>query len=425
MFSPILNLGLRAVTVREVAKNKDQTSVFMGKMTVLKLILSMIAVVLTIIAINWMNYPQDIKLIVYLASLTIILNAVTSTFNDVFQAYEKMKFVAFSRMISGLTLTFLSVIVLFFGLRLVGVTSAYVVGNLVALFITAWFFKKYISWIKPKFDLKFNYENIKNGFPFFLPNFINSFGKKIGIIILSKMGGDASLGFYGAAFALTSRLVIVIDGVSSAYYPTMSVAFKDSKEQAVQLFRKFFQYLFIIGVPVAVGGTVLAKPIIILIYGTEYIQAINILTILAWDFPVAALSCFLGWTLGAIGCEKKLSIIKIVFVSFFLISCVILIPLFNAVGLAFASLVGSTASLAISMFYTKKNLHVKLLCFNSFSKILFINIFVGLCIFVIREWSIFITLPLYIFIYLLLIVSFRIIKFEEIMVIVKSKLIKK
>jgi len=425
LFSPILNLGLRAVTVREVAQNKDQTSVFMGKMTILKLVLSCVAVILTIIAINCLNYPQETKFIVYLASLIIIFNALTATFNDVFQAYERMKFVALSQMISGLTLTFLSIIVLFLGFRLIGVTSAYVIGNFIALIITAWLLKKHIGWIKPKFDLEFSCQNIKHGFPFFLPNFIDSFGQKIGIIILSKFGGDASLGFYGAAVALTAKLAVVIDGIASAYYPTMAVAFKESKTQAVQLFRKFFQYLFIIGLPVALGGTVLSKPIILLVYGSKYYQAINILIVAAWTFPIVGLTSFLGWTHGAIGNEKKLSVIKIVYVSCFLISCIVLIPLFHALGLAYASLIGSTAALIISFYFLKKKLLGKLFCFTSYSKIFMVNIIVGICIYFIRDWSIFITLPLYILLYLSLIVLFRIIKFEEIMILVKSKFIKK
>ena len=123
MFAPIVNLGLRPLTIRELAEKRDNQRNFIGKMLTLRFLLSLVAVSIIFAAMNLMRYPPLIRYIVYIASLTLIFQAITSTLNDVFQAREEMKYVAWVQFVSGFTLTILSIIVLFIGFKLIGLMS--------------------------------------------------------------------------------------------------------------------------------------------------------------------------------------------------------------------------------------------------------------------------------------------------------------
>ena len=87
---------------------------------------------------------------------------------------------------------------------------------------------------------------------------------------------------YGAANNLVERLMIIPDGICTAIFPTMAAVYQSSKEEANHLFQNYFLYLLLLALPLAIGVSILAKPIVNLIYGAEYQATALILQIMIW-----------------------------------------------------------------------------------------------------------------------------------------------
>lgn len=413
MFTPIANMGLRAITVREIAEEKGKTGTFLGKILTLRFFLALIAVAALFFTVNLMNYPQITKVIVYIASLTIVFNALANTFKDVFQAYEKMKYVAYTQFISGIVLTALSVIVLFIGYRLIGVSLVYCFGSFLGLIVaTLYLFKKFTI-PKIKIDFAFWKQSLYKGAPFFFPSLVALIGAKIGIVLLSKLATDTSVGIYGAANNLVEKLVVISGGICAAVFPTMAALYQTSKDEAVRLFQRFFLYLFILGLPIAVGTTILAKPIINLIYGAKYQSSVLVLQILIWWLFLQFLASIQGWTLGAIHQERKAARVPFIVVPCYIILNLLLIPHFKEIGAGISSVIAGAFTFILYSIFIRRYLVSNFLKKKILIKIVVANIIMGVSTFLLKEYNVFLPISIGAIIYSSIILSFRIISRDD------------
>ncbi|MFA5014846.1 MAG: flippase [Actinomycetota bacterium] len=409
MFGSITSMGLRTITVREIAEDKNKVSIFLGKILTLRFFLALIVVVAVFFAVNLMHYPQITKIIVYIVSLTVIFNTISSAFIDTFQAYEMMEYVAYTQFISGIVLTALSVIVLYIGYRLIGLTLVYCFGSFLALVVAALYLFRKITIPRITIDFSLWKQSLYKGAPFFYPSLVTSIGAKIGIIFLSKMSGDISVGIYGAANNLVEKLVMIPDGVGTAIFPTMATVYKSSKNDAAHLFQRFFLYLFLIALPIAVGTTILATPIIISIYGVEYQESILILQILIWWLLFTFLAMIQSYALGAIHQEKKAAMSSYIASPFCIVLNLLLIPHFKHIGAAISSAIAGVISFVILSIFIKKYLINNLFKNKAFVKIIIANILMGFFVFLVRKYNVLLSISLGVIIYSLTILFFRLV----------------
>jgi O-antigen/teichoic acid export membrane protein len=424
MFMPLANMGLRGVTVRDLAKDRSRADILVGKMIAARFLLALIAVVFAILSITVMAYPPETKLIVSVASLIIIFQAVSTTCLDAFQAFEKMRYIAYTQFIAGLVLTILSVPVLLVGFGILGLVWVYVFGSLLAAFISYALFCRHIAVPKLAFDCSYIKGKLIESMAFFFPSFIAIVGRKIDIVILSVMAGDASVGIYGAANSIVERLTIIPDGVCTAMYPSMVNLFQDSAQKAGELFQRFFSYMIIIGLPIAIGITVLAKSIIHLIYGGTYSGAVLLLQLLIWWLFITFLTMLQGWTLNAIHKEKKGALVSYISTPLYVLLNLILIPNFKEVGVAISAIVSALVSMGMFSFFIKRFLVQHSLSGSILVRVIGANLLMGGIVFMLDEFPLYISIPSGVFSYIAMVIAFKLLRPDELTYIKKLIMLK-
>ena len=104
LFLILADLGITTLVIREVARNKERGAQFMGNTAILKVFLSIITFIVIMVALNIMQVPDDTRIIVYLISACSILENIGGFFSAVFQAFEKMNYMAIIEIIQKLFL---------------------------------------------------------------------------------------------------------------------------------------------------------------------------------------------------------------------------------------------------------------------------------------------------------------------------------
>ncbi len=419
MFYGISGFGLRTITVRDIAENKSNLKEYFGKMLSLRLFLSVIMVLSIFISINIMGYPKETKTLVYLLSSMVIFMTVTTAVQDVFQALEEMKYVAYSQLVSGMTINILSICMLFLGHGLVGLVLAYCLGNLLGMLSALNYLFKYFVVPRMKLNFSFYWTLLRRGITFSVPGLLSAIGGRIGIVILSKISGDASVGIYGAANNLVEKLMIVPDGLCTAVFPALTVAFKNSKEEGKALFSKFFRYLFLFIFPLVFGISVLGEHIIRLIYGSRFVSSALILQLLIWWFFVESLNSFRGWAFYSVHKEKSVAFISLIYTITLIIANFIMIPQMKEMGLVIAMGVATMTSFFIYCFLSKSYLDVSFFGIKFFVKVSFANILMGSVLFFFRKFSLMILFAMGVAVYTLAVFCLRIIKIEEVSTLIK------
>ena len=385
MFMPLANMGLRSVTIRRVAQDRATARQFASNMLGARCLLAVATAGVIAIVVNVLHYDTFTKLIVYLASLTVISEAVAGTLQDVFQAFENMRYVAYARFISGFVLTVLSVAVLLVGFGLIGLTLSYVFGALLNVTITWYYARKLIG--PPGFTIarRFLWKGLVAGAPFFYPTLVAVVCSKVGVSLLPLFGGVAAVGVYGAASTLTDRLGVIPDGICTSIYPTLTILHKNSPDEAARLFRKYFEYLFLIGLPIAVGTTIIAEPIVLLLFGRQYMTAIPVLRILSWGLFLTFLTSLQYWTLGAIHQEKKGALVALIATPLGALLNLALVPHFHERGIAWANLTATLISLVLLRHFIRSRFVRPIVSWPRLVRLLGASVLMGLMVFPARK----------------------------------------
>jgi len=356
------DMGLSTVTIREIARHKELTSKYLGNIFPIKLILSVVTFALIALIINLMHYPADTTMVVYLIGISSILSSLSALLRSIFRAFEKMEFEAFLNISKSIVTTGIGLAVLFSGYGLIAIASVYLVAGVIDLFATSIVVTK--KFAKPELEVDFRFwKQIAHlALPFSLTAFIGLIYFQIDIVMLSVMKGDAPVGWYKAACTLVYSLVIIPDILSYAVFPVMSKFYISSKDALKITLEKSAKYLFIIGLPIAVGTILLADRIILLFYGEGFRHSIIALQILSLYLPLRFINHATGYTLSSINKESLRAFSATIAAATNVGLNLLLIPMFSFAGAAIATVITEVVLFISYYYFVAKHFHRLELC---------------------------------------------------------------
>jgi O-antigen/teichoic acid export membrane protein len=102
-----------------------------------------------------------------------------------------------------------------------------------------------------------------------------------------------------------------------------------------------------VSIPFCVGGFILARPVLELVFGVEYAEAVPVLSILVWFLPLSMFNSLAGYTLLAAGSERRFLRNTAIGVGAAVVFNLVAIPLAGATGAALAIVAGEAALLVL------------------------------------------------------------------------------
>lgn len=358
LFAILSHIGLQIVVTRDVARDRSQAGRYLGNVALIELIFLIITFLLMFITINLVNYPHDTKLVVYIIGIAVLLDGTfTMLFKSIYRAFEKMEYEALVTILEKSIFVCFGFFVLFSGYGLIELVLAYLLANLITfLFGFLITIKKFTI---PKFEVDTHLWKylILTAIPFGLAGVLNLIYVRTDTIMLSIMKGDAVVGWYNAAYTFVSALSFINAALITAIFPSMSNAFISSKESLNGIYEKSFRYSFFFLLPIAVGTTLLADRIILLVYGESFIHSIGALQILIWSGVLSFLNSLYYTTLGAINRQKTTSIVMGggAVVNVFL--NLLLIPKLSYIGAGIATIATQGTCLILAFYFMSKYLY--------------------------------------------------------------------
>lgn len=351
IFSVFGDLGLSALLVREVARDKSLAGKYLGNIIVIKVILVAIMFGLIIFVINILDYPEQTIKVVYIIGLSVILATFSGAFSSIFQAYEKMEYVSIGAILNS-------------ALMLVGALFAITQGFGVAVFASIYFIIGVIIlgynvvvcvriFVPPMIEINWDFLKftMKEALPFGLSGIFIALYYYIDSVMLSVMVGNEVVGWYNAAY----RLVLVLLSIYIAYiisiFPVMSKFYHEITGDSLKIvYALSFRYLTIVSIPIAIGTTLLADRIILLIYGTEYIPSIIALRILIWTVVFMYLSGLSANLFASINRQIVVTKVTGIGAALNIVLNLLVIPRFSYIGASITTVATEIAVLSILIY---------------------------------------------------------------------------
>jgi O-antigen/teichoic acid export membrane protein len=359
-FSSVSNMGIHVVQIREIAKDKEQAPEFFGATLIFRVIFAVITYLLIAVVISMFDYPDITKEIVYIAGLTLIFLYISDTCTATFRGYERMHYSAGINIGTTLFSMGMRTLVIYLGYRLLVLSWTTTLVSLVTAVVSYYFVRR--DFFIPK--LKLNVSKFKNIFaltlPFYAMHIFMDAYKRIDVVLLSFLKGDAHVGWYNAAAILVLRLVFLPSAISGAIFPVMTRLVADGKKQeAEDAYRNGLFILLLLACPISIGFYFFAEPIILLIYDEGFFRAIDVLKLLSLTIPMTFLTFHMQNALFSFGKEK---IVTKVIASYTVLSVLlnlILIPKYGHVGAAMTACIAQTSNLLLNLYILKHNLKVR------------------------------------------------------------------
>jgi O-antigen/teichoic acid export membrane protein len=155
--------------------------------------------------------------------------------------------------------------------------------------------------------------------------------------------GDSAVGSYNAAYKIVFVLLVLPTLYNQSMAPAISALAVRSAPKLARLLDGSVRLALVVALPLAVGGTFLARQIIGLLYGTGYEPAIPALQVLVWAAAVSYLSCLFGTTVLYTGLERAYMVGVTLGAVVNTALNLLLIPWFDLRGAAVATVVAELA----------------------------------------------------------------------------------
>ncbi len=339
-FSIITSFGLPILGTRLIASNIQKTSDYVGNILILRICLTIFGLIFLLAVTCLLNQPLEMKYLIILYGLGLIPQAL---FLDwAFQGVERMEFIGLGNILkSGLYLLFIYLFVKS-SQQLLSIPFFNVMGSIVATVLLFYIFMK--EFCKPnfKYDMTQWKRLMRQAFSMGFALIVTQIFFNIDIVMLGFLKSDKDVGYYTAAYKIILFLTMMRTAYAQAIYPAASRYYKTSLNLWRNLLELSTKLMATLTIPIAIGGTILAKPIMRLLYGIAYDNGIFAFQILIWN---AALICMnVSYVRGLLSCEREDKYAYVVTVAAIIniITNFILIPLWGLVGAAVATVVTQT-----------------------------------------------------------------------------------
>ncbi|MEK6647252.1 MAG: flippase [Candidatus Firestonebacteria bacterium] len=411
IFNVIADFGLGVVTTREVGKNREKVNIYLGTTLGLRALLGVISFILILIFINILGYPKDTIYIAYIMGIAMVISNLNAGFSAIYDGLEKMEYSSSVNVIYKIISSVYIVILIILKQNVVLIAVSYIITALVGIFIHLYIARYFLSISKFIWDRKFAKCIIKESFPIFLSSFLLIIYSRIDNIFLSKIKGEMAVGLYNVTDSMITALMFIPNSIVTALFPVIGRLYATSFESLKKIYKTAIKYLFLVALPLGVGGAILGSEIIGFLFGAKYLEGSIALKIRVWELFFMYLNDLNGNILVGIGKQK------IVFYIIFLSTLInvslnaLLVPHFGIAGSSWASVFTEALPFIIiplilfkTFGYIDKNIWIK----SAISVLI-----MGGCIYATKHLFLPVTILIGITVYVAFLLIFKVLKRED------------
>ncbi len=351
------DMGISMIAAAEVAQRPDRADSVMGMLVIARIVLGGAAAVITLVAAYLLRYSSSTIVLCGIAAIGLWAWAAGSSGAPVLMSLRRPGRVAFVLVINQLGIVLFGGIALRLHLGLLGVfvstTMATFGASIIAVLSTV------TSGIRVIFPSNWRETPtlIGRGVPIGIAALAYSFYSRIDQVFLATLSSRPSLAYYNVAYVVGAGLISVTWAPASlVLYPHMARAWSAGSDSFATLVRRDSERIALVCILSAVAVSAMAEAMIPLIFGKAFTQAAALLQITLWALACSIVSAYLYRVLLLAGKERTYLVVSLIGLLVNVVSNLLLIPRFGAVGACLALLVTQAALMILYLTHVIRTL---------------------------------------------------------------------
>ena len=336
-FASFATLGLSSLLLKDFMENPQDAGTAVGTSIAMRLLSSALSAVTIVAIVSVVDRGERLTLtVVALYSMSLVFQAF-DTIRYWFQSHLESKYATIATSVGYLIVSAYKVLLLVLGKDVrwfaISNTIDYAVSAVIFLGLYKWRGgpRLHISLSKGRSLLRQSGSFILCGLMVSVYNCTDRF-------MLKHLLDEASVGYYATATSLATVWTFVLSAIIDSITPGIMQAFREDRERYTRHNRQLYALVFYLSVGVSAVITLLARPAVGLLYGQEFLPAVNPMQVITWYTAFS----YLGVARGAwVVCEGKQRYLTPLYIGSAMVNVALnflLIPQWGATGAAVASL---------------------------------------------------------------------------------------
>lgn len=345
-FASLCTLGINSIIVKNFVDRPDEEGKTIGTTLMLRAVSSILSALLIIGIVMVVDRGESLTItVVALCSLGLIFQ-IFDTLNYWFQVRLWSKYSAIATLVSYTIVSLYKIILLIQGkdVRWFAIaTSIEYFGIAVFLFVV------YKQKNGPKFSVSMNKakELLTSSSSFIVSGLMISIYGYTDKFMLKQMLDEASVGHYSLALSISTLWTFVLSAIIDSLYPSIMQNHNQDNAKYEKKNKQLYAIVFYASIFMSALISIVATPLIGILYGEAYLPASNPLRIVVWYTAFS----YLGVARNAwIVCENKQKYLKYLYLGAAVTNVIlnfVLIPQFGTSGAAAASLITQISTVLI------------------------------------------------------------------------------
>lgn len=351
-FASFCTLGINSVIIKNFIDYPQEEGKTIGTAIILRLISSLLSIVTIIGIVTVIDNTEPLTITVVWLYCFGLLFQIFDTFNYWFQAKLMSKYYAFSTLIAYLIVSFYKLFLLYYGkdVRWFAVSNS--IDYCIVAIVLYMFYRK-CNGPKLSFSINKTKQLLKISSSYILPGLMVAVYAATDKLMLKQMLEASAVGYYSLAVSISGMWTFILSAIIDSLKPQIMKYSNTNFDKYILYNTGLYSIVFYTSFIASIIICLIAPFFINLVYGANYLPAVNPLRIVVWYVAFSYLGVARDtW----IVCEGKQKNLKYIYIGSAIanvcLNC-LFIPLFGANGAAIASLLTQISTIFLFPMFIK------------------------------------------------------------------------
>ncbi|MBE2220669.1 MAG: flippase [Anaerolineae bacterium] len=286
--------GLSDILIRDVASRREESGRFLTNFILIRISLAFLAYFFLFLFLQLFSpYSKQTETVILIIALVIFPEAIFSICQALFVAHEQAPVPVTASFINSIVKLLVGFFLLYYTKNIVPVAWILPISSTISLFVfipaVIHLLKNTVQEYPNRFDFSFSFQQLRYTKGFILIGLFSTLDFQTDSFLISILLDETRLGWYGAAQTIMLGFWMMPVAIRTAIYPIMSRYHHQDVNKLASFYDKINRYLVIFAFPIAIFVSIMAKPIILLVFTESFAPSAPALSIMIWSVVFAFL----------------------------------------------------------------------------------------------------------------------------------------
>jgi O-antigen/teichoic acid export membrane protein len=311
IMSVLITFGMDLHITKTIARDPDKTAEVLGTSLVIRFIFFAFACVLVGLYLFFVRYDTRIIELIAIVGVSYLFISLSSALGSVLIGLERMDLTSLNSVITKTLGTALSILCIFIGYSVHAIAASGWIVSIFSILFTGYFISRQYK-IRLRFSINEAKEMLRVSAPYLITGITLNAYQQIDTLFIASMVDTKTVGWYNTAMNLFSTLMFLPVAFGTVIFPALSRSYVKAQEKLHMIARRSIDLMFLLSIPVGLGVMVVSKPLVLLLYGSEFVASSSILGVLGVVLIFTYLNTVLGQLLISTDRTSKWNVVMIV-----------------------------------------------------------------------------------------------------------------